>query len=264
MFGVPDDATEKEPSLDEINAKIPREVRLSADGQSSVWVNLIFLGGGLFWLGGVSWYLVHKQQQHAALVQEGVDVNAHVVGFSRGKGGTSVFYTFQVDGVSYGNDVHWQGGPAHLQIGTPIPVLYLASDPSVNYPKGWDWWDFGYLFLFYFGAIAVFSGGRTAWGLLRDRQLARHGWVTEGTVTLCVPKKNSGNFMVDYEFRVDRVDRDEPIEGSNNDCPDEYKTDSKIKVIYLRDHPGRNDSYPLNSYRMVERESPAGAFTADR
>jgi hypothetical protein len=262
MFGVPDGAiTEKEPSLDEINAKVSREVCLSDDGRSNAWITLILLGGGLLFLAGVSYYLVHKQQQHVALAQEGVDATARVRGISQGRGGSSVMYTFQVDGVIYENDVHWQGGPDRLGIGSQIPVLYLSSDPSVNYPKGWGWFDFGYLFLFYLGGIPVYAGGRSAWNLYRDWRLARCGWVTEGTVTLCVPTKSSGNFMVDYEFRTDR---DEVVEGSNNDCPDEYKTDSKIKVIYLRDRPKRNDSYPLSSYCMVEQKSPADLRMANR
>jgi hypothetical protein len=220
MFGVPDGATiPREPTLDEINAKLPREVRLSDNGRSSLWAILFFLGGGLMWFGGLSYHLVHQRQQHAALNREGLDVPARVTRISHGSGGTYVYYVFQVDGANYQNDARWHGGPGRLEIGSQIPVLYLSSDHSVNYPKGWDWWDFGYLFLFYFGALFVYIGARTAWSLYRDRRLARYGWVIEGTVTLCVPKKNTGKFMVDYEFRIDR---NELVEGSNNDCPDEY------------------------------------------
>jgi hypothetical protein len=262
MFGVPDGVTpEKEPSLDEINAKVPREVRLSDDGRSSVWLTLILLGGGLLFLAGVSYYLIHQRQNHDALDRQGMEAPARVTRIGHGRGGAHVDYEFEVDGVTYENDVHWQGGPDRLGIGSQIPVLYLSSDPSVNYPKGWGWWDFGYLFLFYFGALPVYAGAREAWNLYRDWRLARLGWVTEGTVTLCVPQKKTDKFMVDYEFRADR---DQLIEGSNNDCPDEYKTDSKIQVIYLRDRPQRNDSYPLNSYRIVEQISPAGLSTVNR
>lgn len=261
MFGVPDGVTEKEPSLDETNAKLPREVRLSDNGHSSLWTILFLLSGGLILLGGVSYYLVHQHQQHDALDREGLNAPGSVTRIAHGRGGTYVYYVFEVDGAWYQNDAPWHGGHGRLDIGSQIPVLYLPSDPSVNYPKGWGWWDFGTLFLFYFGALPVYAGVRTAWSLYRDWRLARLGWVTEGKVTICVPKKSTDKFMVDFEFRSDR---DELVEGSNNDCPDEYKTDSKIRVIYLRNHPKRNDSYPLNSYCMVERKSPAALFMAKR
>jgi hypothetical protein len=261
VFGVPDGGTEKEPSLDEINAKLPREVSLSYDGRSSLWVILICLIGGLIWLGGVSCYIVHQRQQHDALDREGLDAPAQVTRIGHGRGSDTFYYTFQVAGVDYRSDASSTGATEYPNVGSQIQVLYLPSDPSVNYPKGWGWWDFGYLFLFYFGALPVYGGARTAWSLYRDWRLARLGWVTEGKVTICVPKKNTGKFMVDYEFRTQN---DELIEGSNNNCDDEYKTDSKIKVIYLRHQPKRNDSSPLNSYRMVEHKSPADLFMANR
>jgi hypothetical protein len=261
MFGVPDGVTEKEPSLDEINAKVPRGVRLSDNGRDSLRAILVCLCGGLIWLGGASYYLVHQRQQHDALDREGFDAPARVTRISHGKGGPYVYYVFQVDGANFQNDAPWHGGPNHLEIGSQIPVLYLSSDPSVNYPRGWGWFDFGYLFLFYFGALPVYFGARTAWNLYQDWRLARLGWVTEGKVTICVPKKSTGKFMVDYEFRIDR---DELVEGSNNDCYDEYKTDSKIRVIYLRNRPNRNDSYPLDSFCMAERKSASNLVMANR
>jgi hypothetical protein len=261
MFGVSDGVTEKEPSLDEINAKLPREVRLSDDGRSSLWTILVLLSVGLIWLGGVSGYIAHQRQRHHALDTEGLEAPARVTRIAHGRGSAAVFYTFQVDGVDYQSDASSTGAPEYPHVGSQIQVLYLPSDPSVNYPKGWGWWDFGYMFLFYFGALPVYAGARTAWILYRDWRLVRFGWVTEGKVTLCVPKKNTDRFMVDYEFRAQN---DEVAEGSNNNCYDEYKTDSKIKVIYLRQHPKRNDSYPLDSYRMVEHKSRVGLSMANR
>lgn len=262
MFGVPDGVRpDPEPSLEEINVKLPRRVRLSNDGRSSLWVILIFLGGGLIWLGSVSRYIVHQWQRHDALDRVGVDVPARLTRIGHSRGSDTFYYTFQVAGVDYPSHASSSGVLKHPNVGSQIQVLYLPSDPSVNYPKGLGWWDFSYLFPFYFGGIAVYAGGKTAWSLYRDWRLARLGWVTEGTVTLCVPTKNAERFMVDYEFRTQR---DELVEGSNNDCYEEYKTDSKIKVLYLRQHPKRNDSYPLSSYRMVADPSPAGRFMANR
>jgi len=268
MFGVPDNApTPKEPTLDEINLKIPRHVRPSDDGRSSLWLMLISLGIGLAILGGLSYYLVHQWQQHNALEREGLEASARVTRIISGRHNNYVHYIFQVGGADYRNEVTWLHGPYRLSGGSEITILYLPSDPSINYPKGWGWLDSGILFLFYFGALPIYLGAQTAWNLLRDHRLARHGLVTEGKVTLCVPKKNTGNFMVDYEFRTQpdyHAQNDQLIEGSNNNCPDEYKTDAKIKVIYLPSHPSRNNSWPLQSFEMVERKPQPGLLMANR
>jgi hypothetical protein len=55
MFGVSDDQTEsvREPSIREINAKIPRKVSLDPDGGfASLVVALILLGFGVVWFVG--------------------------------------------------------------------------------------------------------------------------------------------------------------------------------------------------------------------
>ncbi len=271
MFGVPDDATTpKEPTLDEINLKIPRHVRLTDDGRSSLWAVLISLSIGFAWLGGFGSYLAHRWQHQAALVREDREAPARVTFISRGKG-SRVYYMFLVSGATYRNSAASTDAPHfyRFSVGSPITILYLLSDPSISYPKGWQPWDLMTLsiFLLFVGVVAAGLGIQGAWTLLRDHHLARHGLVTEGTVTLCVPKKNTGKFMVDYEFRTQpayHAQNDELIEGSNNDCPDEYKTDAKIKVIYLLRHPNRNTSWPLDSFEMVERKPPAGLLMAER
>jgi hypothetical protein len=256
MFGVPDGATiPREPTLDEINAKVPKRVRLSDDGRGSVWVVIIFLVGGLIWLGGFSHYLFHRWQIHNAVERGGLEAPGRIKSRSHSRSGNSAVYAFQVDGVNYENSASDFGATGDDRVGSRITVLYLPSNPSESYPKGWQWSDWLYpTFCFLLvGGVAVHLGAMGAWSLYRDHRLARNGWVTEGTVTLCLPKKNTGKFMVDYEFRTDR---DQLVEGSNNDCPDEYKTDAKIRVIYLRHHPQRNDTYPVDSYQMPENRPP--------
>lgn len=266
MFGVSDDApVAQEPSLDEINVKIPRHVRLSDDGRSSLKTALIALGIALAVLAALSTYVVHQWQQRLALDREGLEANAQVTFVSSGRGGSHVYYVFRAAGLEYRNSAPWNPGVGRLSEGSTITVLYLPSDPSVNHPEGWGWWDFGLLFMcVYIGALPAYLGVRAGWNLLRDWHLARHGLVTDGTVTLCVPQRSGNNFMVDYEFRTQTDFRtqqeEELIEGSDNDCHDEYKTDAKIRVIYLRNHPARNSSYPIPTFEMVAHKTPAGPF----
>jgi hypothetical protein len=264
MFGAPEDATvPKEPTLEEINLKIPRHVRLSDDGRTGLWITLISLSIGLLCLGGLSRYLVRQSQQHKLLNSEGREASARITKIGRGRGADTFYYTFQVDGVDYNDSASDVDAPVYPDVGSHIIVLYLASDPSVNYPKGWGWFDLAYAIFFFIGTIPVYLGVSTAWNLLRDHHLARNGLVTEGTVTLCVPKKIGNNFMVDYEFRIQpdyHAQNDQLIEGSNNDCSDEYKTDAKIKVIYLPHRPARNTSYPLDLWQMIQPKAPDGPF----
>ncbi|HXE06512.1 MAG TPA: DUF3592 domain-containing protein [Acidobacteriaceae bacterium] len=271
MFGVTDDApTPKEPSLNEINLKIPRHVRLSDDGRSGLWMVLIFLVGGLIWLGGFGSYLAHRWQRQATLVREGREAPAQITYISQGKG-SRVHYTFFVAGASYRNSAVRTDSPHfdHFSVGSSLTVLYLPSDPSVSYPKDWQPWDLMMLtiVLLFAGAAATVIGVRGAWSLIRDHHLARHGLVTEGKVTLCVPQRGGNNYMVDYEFRTQpdyHAQNDQLIEGSNNNCPDEYKTDAKIRVIYLPHHPSRNTSWPLDSFEMVDRKPQPGLLMANR
>ncbi len=87
MFGTSDDATtEKEPSLDQINLKIPRHVRLSANGSDSLQVAITCLCVAVILLGGLFWYLVHDWHQHTALQHDGVEATAQVTYISRGRG----------------------------------------------------------------------------------------------------------------------------------------------------------------------------------
>ena len=269
MFGVPDDApTPKEPTLDQINLKVPRHVRLSDDGHDSLKIALIALGIALAVLAGLSTYVVHQWQQRLALGRGGREATALVTYISSGRGGSHVYYTFHAAGLDYRNSAPWNPGVGQISEGSRITVLYLPSDPLVNHPRGWGWWDFGLLFMcVYIGALPTFVGVRAAWNLIRDHHLARHGLVTYGTVTLCVPRSRGNNFMVDYEFRTQpdyHAQNDQLIEGSNNNCPDEYKTDAKIRVIYLPHHPNRNTSWPLDSFQMVERKPQPGLLMTNR
>jgi Protein of unknown function (DUF3592) len=258
MFGVSDDQAQslKEPGIHEINAKIPRKVSLDPDGGfASLVLALILLGFGVVWFGGVFYfYFVHQAQTREALYRNGRETIGMITRIYSPPGrhsGTMVGYAFRVEGLDYHDSINlddepqWPDGE-YLKISEAIRIQYLPSNPQVNHPTGWTWWNWWdslipQLFFLAFpgGGIAILVA------IYRERRLARIGWVTEGEVIACAPKGKQ--FRVDYEF----YDEDhEQFDGANENS-DQYKTGSKIRVIYLRNNPKRNDTYPMSIFHTV-------------
>jgi hypothetical protein len=259
VLGVPDDQVQvpREPSIREINAKIPRKVSLDPDGgQTSLVFALILLGFGLIWFGGnFYYYFVHQARLREALNRNGHEAIGTITKiYSPGRrSGVLVAYKFRADGSDYHGEINLGDEPElpdgelpYLKVGESIRVQFLPGNPQVNHPIGWAWWSwwndvFPQLF------FLVFPGGGIAilFSIYRERRLARIGWVTEGEVIACAPKGKQ--FRVDYEFYSEDH---EQFDGANENC-DEYETGSKIRVIYLRNNPKRNDTYPLTSFHTV-------------
>jgi hypothetical protein len=258
MFGVPEDEIRapRVLSLHEINAALPRKVRLDPDGgYASLVIALIFLGFGLIWFGGAFYYyFVHQAQLRDALNRDGHEAIGTITKiYSAGRSGVLVAYKFRADSADYHGAINLGDEPElpdgelpYLKVGESIRVQYLPDNLQVNHPIGWAWWSwwndvFPQLFFF------VFPGGGIAilFSIYRERQLARIGWVTEGEVIACAPKGKQ--FRVDYEFYSEDH---EQFDGANENC-EEYETGSKIRVIYLRKNPKRNDTYPLASFHTL-------------
>ncbi len=250
MFGVPKDAAAREPTLEELNAGVPRRVFLYSNDSQFLLTAIVFLvGGGLVWFTSFGYLTMQKVQHRKALSRQGQVTAATVTRILSGHSLTAV-YAFQAAGAAYRGKAKIPEGQRPVpRVGEQLSVLFLPSDPSVNHPRDWVWWTgwdlFPHIIMMFFTSL-----GLTLVGVLyRDRRLARLGWVTEGTVTSCVPDKK--RFTVGFEFRTDRNER---FEGSTSDCEDEYKAGSKIRVIYLRHHPRRNSAYPMDLYRVEDFE----------
>jgi hypothetical protein len=256
MLGVSDDQIRnvRELSIHEINAMIPRKVRLDPDGgYQALALIFFFLGGGLIWFGVLSYHDVQQARHREALNRESKEAIARVTRIS----GKTLYahYTFPFDGKDYHGEAEldhqvepkWPDGRTkHVRENQQISVLFLPSDPSVNHPSGWAWWSWGdlppYVFMLFISSIGVAGLGY----VYRERRLARIGWVTEGKVIACAPKGK--RFRVDYEFFNENR---EQFDGAN-EYSDEYETGSNIRVIYLRKNPKRNDTYPMSSFRTAE------------
>jgi hypothetical protein len=242
-----DDMQTKNQELGDINAMIPRRVALySEEARRFYWVIVAFIGSGILWFGYYSYYSVEQMRQKESLRIGGHDVLGEVVAKGTSRSGVFIDYTFNVNGVGYHGAVLLPNDRRiDPNVGQSIAIRYLPSDPSVSHPSGWERsgeWDLvPNLFMLFFIGL----GAKGAVAIIRDKSLARKGWVVEGKVTSCVPKGR--RFSVDYKFRTE----DGSLMEGTNDYSDEYEVGACIFIIYLRKYPTRNKNYPLDSYRAV-------------
>lgn len=232
------------PIADDLNSALPRRVRLYSDEAKRLyWFVVFLLGLATIWFAYYCHYAFKESQQREALHSEGRDVLGEVSAKDQSRSGVFVHYLFKVDGIVYqGNAELPTDRHVEANVGQPLRIRYLPSEPSVSHPSEWDWsaeWDIALdLIVLFFILIGV----RGAVMLYRERELARKGWVVEGKVTSCVPKGR--RFSVYYEFRTD----DNTLMEGSNDYWDDCEVGSRILVIYSRDNPKRNDCYPLSAY----------------
>jgi hypothetical protein len=251
MFGS-EDLSAQEPSLSEINARLPRRVRLYSDeAPKLLFVAVAVLAAAAIWFGCYHYYATRVQQREA-LRYQGRELTAVVTQLLSAKGGTYVRYTFRVGSVWYQGETKLpRDGRADPSVNQPILVRYLPSDPSVNHPSAWEWslgWDTVPVLWFVLLAFGAFAAALiTAGTLLRERTLAREGLVAEGQVTACSP--NRSKFSVEYKFHAEG---NVIMEGSNEYSDNEYEVGSSVRVIYLRHHPKTNALYPLSSFYVAK------------
>lgn len=234
-------------SISEINAHIPRRVRLDGNSVGAVGFGLLIFLAGLALLVWLSLGTVKNLRIQSTLLQNGRVVNGTVTANSGNRGGTNVQYTFVVDSVQYwghaemSSDHYGVPDDPHL-----IPIRYLPADPLVNQPVNWKWvsvWDvFPFLLLVAMTAV----GAKVLITALRLTNLARNGVVVVGKVTGCAPKKRL--FTVFYVFTSRAKEK---IEGSC-DLLEEREDGTAIPIVYLPSNPKRNTRYPVAGFRTSE------------
>lgn len=248
MFGSSEESGPRELSLREINAKMPRRVRLDFDEGTQLLVfSLIFLGVGAIWFGVLGYYTTQQARHRAALNREGREAFATVTKIRSGRS-SYVHYKFCLGEATYQGEAKFQDHRRFdIHVGEQIPILFLPSHPSVNHPSTWAWWTWWdlipQLFMLFFSSFGVVGLGY----LHRERTLARTGWVTEAKVIACAPK--GSRFRIDYEF----LNEDQTLFDGANENSDEYETGSTIRVIYLRKNPRRNRPYPMGAFQTIEQ-----------
>jgi hypothetical protein len=256
LFGASDNQVQstRELSVHELNAMIPRKVSMNPDGGYAIVVFImIFLGIGAIWFGTLSYSAVQQSRHRDALNKDGRAAMAKVIELTNSRT-IRARYTFRSSGADYEGEAELDdqheprrpdGRTKYVREGDQIPIMYLPSDPSINYPSGWawwSWWDLGpYLFMFFFSGIGVVTFSY----MIRERRLARIGWVTEGKVIACAPR--GSRFRVDYEF----YDENHQEFDGANEHSEEYESDANIRVIYLKKDPKRNAAYPMSTFHTV-------------
>lgn len=241
----------RELSIPEINALIPRRVRMSSEQPKMLLFSLLaFLATGAIWFGFYSYYSGHVQQREV-LRRDGRELIAQITELPSSKSHTYVQYSFRVGLVWYSGEARLPDGPLEVAVGQPILIRYLLADPTTNHPAAWEWrlgWDIvPILFLLLLSGAGFLPAVLLPIKLLRERTLARNGRCVDGKVTGCAP--NHSKFSIDYEFHTQEHLL---VEGSNEYSEEEYELGSSIRLIYLRDHPRRNACYPVSAYRIVE------------
>jgi hypothetical protein len=246
MLGSSEEGSPRELSLHEINAGIPGKVRPTDGMQKALWLGLFVLGVLATLMAGYVHSKIQEALHREALSRVGRDAPARVTKIRPSRHGSWVYYAFRFGGAVYQGKVNSDDMVWDAHVGELIPIRFLPSDPSVNHPTPWVLWVWSD---FVFVAFMLFSFGVAAnaavW-VYGERRLARIGWVTEGKVIACAP--NGSRFRVDYEI----FDEHNTLFDGANENSDEYKTDSSIRVIYLRKNPKRNDTYPMDSFHTVE------------
>jgi hypothetical protein len=150
MFGASDSQIQsiRELSVRELNAMIPRKVSLNPDGGYALVVFVtIFLGIGAIWFGALSYSAMQQSRHREALIKGGREAMAKVIELTNSRT-IHVRYTFRSGGADYEgeaelDDQHeprWPDGRTkYVREGDQIPIMYLPSDPSINYPSSWAW-----------------------------------------------------------------------------------------------------------------------------
>jgi len=239
----------REMNIREINEGIPRRVRLDVDAAMPILIFcLLCLGVGAIWSTAFGLYALRQERHRKALSLEGRRATGQITEIYGGRS-TDVHYTFRFNGtVYYGNARFHEGRYLDIHPREEVSIDFLPTDPSINHPTNWQWWSWWDVVPQLFVPLVLGLGVAGLVVLYRERRLARIGWVTEGKVIACAPK-SGGRFRVDYEF----LNEDhELFDGDTEYSLDEYETGSKIRVIYLRKNPKRNDVYPMSVFHDAE------------
>lgn len=152
------------------------------------------------------------------------------------------------DGSTYIREQHSR----NLQVGSPITIRYLASDPGRSFPSG----DPPHILPLWFPVLWVpLSSGLAAvilLGILRARRYLTYGRPAPAVVTRAVKKpagRDKAEVAFDYEFPL--------MEGGT--CQDRDTTSSQplpsegsvMCVLYEPGNPRHNVIYPISLVKVA-------------
>jgi hypothetical protein len=197
--------------------------------------------------------------------REGVAAQAEVVSFEvrRGKNARRIVsYRFETDGRSYTGRTRLRTSDRReFASGMLVPVMYVQSDPSINWMSGYEADDGFPLWAIPLVSASLLAGAfGTAWGLRRQWRLLSEGRVALARVTghKKVHRDKGTVFRVTYEY--------EDLNGGKHVARhDAGKTPPPIgtvvPLVYHRDNPKWSAAYPLQLVRTVRQPSAPHAVS---
>jgi hypothetical protein len=243
----------------ELEQPLPRRIRLSGMGV----FNCVFAAASIVVGVAIAGHAVRDELRREAenqslarsLAAEGQETEAKVTRLSTGLGIHGVGYDFTVDGRNYPASAviapsHWQS----LQLGSPLTVLYLPSDPAKSYPESdspnsqTHWLlvlpvaGMALFFMFSFAAIQLAA-------VLPERRLLARGHSARGVVTRCNrgSKGRSSGYFLHYGFPLPDGSQGQGRKFSSQPMAES----SEVTVLYDPDRPGRNTLYPMGTVRLA-------------
>lgn len=233
----------------ELTEPLPRKLRLSGNGRAMVLAAAIML---VLTVAFALWVGVNRFQQlqnRAALRQSGREVVGEITRlWSSGHSlKTRVSYTFVVDGVSFSGQARVPNQlVSSLSNSNTLAIQYLPANPAVNQPAAWepaaiDWNALGAVILGMALTLFLFVTLRL------ERGLVAEGIPAVGEITRCVAGRRSG-FSVNFDFHA----QDGSIIKGNGWSESRREIGERVCVLYLRQNPRRNLSYPSLNYRVAQ------------
>ncbi len=242
----------------ELEQPLPRPVRLTGIGI----VQCVFATACILFGLGMCFRVIHDELRREAenaslarsLADEGQETEATVTRLFTGMGHV-VNYQYTVGGRSFSRGAfmtaeHWQS----LQIGSPLTIRYLPSDPHQSYPESdspdsQTHWSMvlplagmALFFMFSFAYVQLSA-------VLPKRRLLTRGRPARGIVTRCKDGnrgRRSGYFLY-YEFQLPDGGQGQGKKFSGQPLAE----GSTVTVLYNPDRPRRNTLYPMETVRLT-------------
>jgi hypothetical protein len=231
-----------------LSGALPRETRLTGPGKLQA-----ILAAGVI-LAGIPLYVsMHKEiadqeARNRALRESGARVTAEIRQlWHQGRSSIPMMaYAFTVQGVTFQNDCEvpnrrWD----HIRKAGMIPVVYLPKDPRVNHPADWEETPTAGFIEIGLPAALWACGLFLGWNLWKRSWLLAKGIAAPGVVIRCYRVK--GGYTVVYQFRT----ADGAIAAGRGSSGRELAKGAVICVLYAREKPSRNLSYPFGSHRIA-------------
>ena len=255
----------------ELEQPLPRRIRLDEIGIIRCVIAAACLAFGIYETFQLVKPELRRQAENETLTRqltaEGRETEGTVTQLYSAMGYV-VFFEYTVGGRSYSRGAliaskHWQS----LQVGSPLIIRYLPSDPSKaspadDPPNSQNNWGTalplaGMIWFFMLGFAAINLSV-----LFPKRRLLARGQPVRGIVTRCKEGSNgrSSGYFLSYDFSL--PDGSQCQGKAFRGYPE--AEGSAVTVLYDRDQPRRNTLYPLGRcvWELADSQVPQSLFPA--